>query len=230
MRNLVNLTTKPRWCLGMLGTRRRSFGNIVGHVEAAFDTSSLAEWVARQFDQTLSWEDVEWVRGLWDRRLILKGIMDADDARAALKTGADAIVVSNHGGRQLDGAPASIDVLPEIADAVGGDIEVLFDSGITSGQDILRALALGARGVLIGRAFLYGLGAMGEAGVTRCLDILHKELDLTMALCGLTDVRATGRAVLRDMPAPRPRARPCTVDFEAQRPAHGTMIVFEKEA
>lgn len=216
LRNLVNLATKPRWCLGMLGTQRRTFGNIVGHVEAAFDTSSLAEWVTQQFDQTLSWDDVRWVRRLWDRRLILKGIMDVEDARAALETGADAIVVSNHGGRQLDGAPASIEVLPEIADAVGADTEVLFDSGITCGQDILRALALGARGVLIGRAFLYGLGAMGEAGVTRCLDILHKELDLTMALCGVTNVGAADRSILREAPASRQRPRPRAIERETE--------------
>jgi L-lactate dehydrogenase (cytochrome) len=180
----------------MLGTKRRSFGNIVGHVDDVFDMSSLSEWVSRQFDQTLSWDDVRWVRRLWKRKLILKGIMDTEDAATAAAIGADAIVVSNHGGRQLDGAPATIEVLPEIVDAVGQRIEVRFDSGIRSGQDVLRAIALGARGVLIGRAFLYGLGALGEAGVTRCLEIIHRELDLTMALCGVTDIHAVDQAIL----------------------------------
>jgi L-lactate dehydrogenase (cytochrome) len=196
LRNLANLATKPRWCLSMLGTKRRSFGNIVGHVDDVFDMSSLSEWVGRQFDQTLSWDDVRWVRKLWKRKLILKGIMDAEDAMIAATIGADAIVVSNHGGRQLDGAPATIEMLPEIVDAVGQRIEVLFDSGIRSGQDVLRAIALGAGGVLVGRAFLYGLGALGEAGVTRCLEIIHRELDLTMALCGVTDIHAVDRAIL----------------------------------
>jgi L-lactate dehydrogenase (cytochrome) len=196
LRNLVNLATKPRWCLSMLGTKRRSFGNIVGHVDDVFDMSSLSEWVSRQFDQTLSWDDVRWVRKLWKRKLILKGIMDAEDAVTAAAIGADAIVVSNHGGRQLDGALAAIEALPEIVDVAGQRIEVLFDSGIRSGQDVLRAAALGARGVLIGRAFLYGLGALGEVGVTRCLEIIHRELDLTMALCGVTDIHAVDQAIL----------------------------------
>jgi L-lactate dehydrogenase (cytochrome) len=214
LRNLINLATKPRWCLGMLGTKRRSFGNIVGHVDSVFDMSSLAEWVSQQFDQTLSWDDVRWVRRIWKSKLILKGIMDAEDARIAAETGADAIVVSNHGGRQLDGAPSTIEALPEIAQAVGDRIEVLFDSGVRSGQDVLRAVALGAKGVLIGRAFLYGLGAMGETGVTRCLEIIHKELDITMALCGITDVRSADRSILvRD--AVQRIARSREMEFEA---------------
>ena len=196
LRNLLNLATKPRWCLGMARTKRRSFGNIVGHVDGVSDVSSLAEWVSGQFDKTLSWDDVRWVRRIWDRKLILKGVMDADDARMAVETGADAIVVSNHGGRQLDGAPSSIEALPEAVEAVGGRIQVLFDSGIRSGQDIVRAIALGADGVLIGRAFLYGLGALGEPGVTRCLQLLHRELDYTMGLCGITNIRSVDRSVL----------------------------------
>ncbi len=202
--NLLNLATKPRWCLGMLGTRRRSFGNIVGHVEGVSDTSSLAEWVSAQFDQTLSWDDIRWIRDLWPHKLILKGIMDADDARDAVDAGADSIVVSNHGGRQLDGATSTIEVLPAIAEAVGERVEVLFDSGIRSGQDVLKALALGARGVFIGRAYLYGLGALGEEGVTRCLDIIRRELDITMALCGITDIRDAGPDILMP-PADLPR-------------------------
>jgi len=194
--NLLNLATKPRWCLGMLGTRRRNFGNIVGHVDGVSDVTSLAEWVSGQFDQTLCWDDIRWIRSLWKRKLILKGIMDEDDAREALETGADAIIVSNHGGRQLDGAPSTIEVLPAIVEAVGSKIEVLFDSGVRSGQDVLKALALGARGVFIGRAYLYGLGALGEEGVVRCLEIIRRELDITMALCGVTDVRAVTPAIL----------------------------------
>ncbi len=214
LRNLVNLSTKPRWCLGMLGTRRRSFGNIVGHVDSVFDMSSLAEWVSQQFDQTLSWDDVRWVRRIWKGKLILKGIMDAEDAKIAVQTGADAIVVSNHGGRQLDGAPSTIEALPEIAEAVGDRIEVLFDSGVRSGQDVLRAVALGARGVLIGRAFLYGLGAMGEAGVTCCLEIIRKELDITMALCGITDIVSADRSILVRNAVQR-IAREREMEFEA---------------
>ncbi|QCG94551.1 alpha-hydroxy-acid oxidizing protein [Azospirillum sp. TSA2s] len=198
LRNLMNLVTKPRWCLGMLNTRRRSFGNIVGHVSGVSDVSSLAAWVSQQFDQTLSWEDVRWIRKKWDGKLIVKGVLDPGDAVLAVESGADAIVVSNHGGRQLDGAPSSIAMLPSIAEAVGGRTEVLFDSGIRSGQDILKAVALGADGVMIGRAFLYGLGALGEAGVTRCLEILHRELDLTMGLCGVTSIGAADRTILLD--------------------------------
>jgi L-lactate dehydrogenase (cytochrome) len=194
--NMINLATKPRWCLGMLGTRRRQFGNIVGHVSGVEDMSSLSAWTAQQFDPTLSWRDVEWVKNRWGGKLILKGIMDAQDARLAVQSGADALIVSNHGGRQLDGAPSSISALPAIADEVGSSIEVWMDSGIRSGQDVLKAVALGAKGTLIGRAFLYGLGAMGEAGVAKCLQLIHNELDLTMAFCGHTDIRQVNRDIL----------------------------------
>lgn len=211
LRNLINLATKPRWCLGMARTRRHTFRNIVGHVDGVDDMGSLAHWVSGQFDQTLNWEDVAWLRRLWDRKLILKGILDPEDARIAARTGADAIVVSNHGGRQLDGAPSSISMLSAIAEAAGDRIEVLFDGGVRSGQDVLKALGLGARGVLIGRAFLYGLGALGEEGVTLCLDMIRKELDVTMALCGLTDPTQAARAILDApprAPAVPPLARP----------------------
>jgi L-lactate dehydrogenase (cytochrome) len=194
--NLINLATKPRWCLGMLGTKRRSFGNIVGHVEDVADVSSLSAWTSQQFDPTLSWADVEWVKRRWGGKLILKGILDVEDARLAADSGADALVVSNHGGRQLDGAPSSISALPAIADAVGSRLEVWMDGGIRSGQDVLKAWALGARGTLIGRAFLYGLGAMGEAGVSRCLEIIYRELELTMAFCGHTDIHNVDRKIL----------------------------------
>ncbi|MDO9598010.1 MAG: alpha-hydroxy acid oxidase [Azoarcus sp.] len=194
--NLINLATKPRWCLGMLGTKRRSFGNIVGHAKGVGDMSSLASWTAEQFDPALSWADVEWVKKLWGGKLILKGIMDAEDARLAADSGADALIVSNHGGRQLDGAPSSIHALPGIVDAVGERIEVWMDGGIRSGQDVLKAVALGAKGTLIGRPFLYGLGAMGEEGVSKCLEIIGRELDITMAFCGHTDIRQVGRDIL----------------------------------
>jgi L-lactate dehydrogenase (cytochrome) len=194
--NLINLATKPRWCLAMLGTRRRHFGNIVGHVKGVDDMSSLSSWTAQQFDPRLSWDDVAWIKNRWGGKLILKGIMDPEDARRALATGADALIVSNHGGRQLDGAPSAIEALPPIVDAVGSRIEVWMDGGIRSGQDVLKAVALGARGTLIGRAFLYGLGALGEAGVTRCLDIIRNELDVTMAMCGRTDIRDVNQSIL----------------------------------
>jgi L-lactate dehydrogenase (cytochrome)/glycolate oxidase len=184
LRNLANLATKPRWCLGMLGTRRHTFRNLVGHVEGVSDMRSLSAWTNEQFDPRLTWADVAWVRQRWDGPLILKGIMDPEDARLAADAGADAIVVSNHGGRQLDGAPSSIVALPAIVAAVGERVEVWMDGGIRSGQDVLKAWALGARGTMIGRAMVYGLGAMGEAGVTKALQIIHKELDITMAFCG----------------------------------------------
>ena len=201
--NLLNLATKPAWCLGMLGTKRRGFGNIVGHVQGVADLSSLSSWTASQFDPRLSWADVEWVKRLWGGKLILKGILDPEDARLAADSGADALVVSNHGGRQLDGAPSSIAALPAIAQAVGSRIEVWMDGGIRSGQDVLKAVALGAKGTMIGRAFLYGLGAYGEAGVTKCLEIIRNELDLTMAFCGRTDIRDVDRSVL--LPGTYPR-------------------------
>ena len=194
--NIMNLATKPSWCLGMLGTRRRQFRNIVGHVEGVKDMSSLADWTASQFDPRLSWEDVAEIRRMWDSKVILKGILDAEDAKQAVNVGADAIVVSNHGGRQLDGAASSIAALPAIVDAVGDKTEVWMDGGIRTGQDVLRAVALGARGTLIGRAFLYGLGAGGRAGVTRVLEILHKELDLTMALCGRSNLSEVDDSIL----------------------------------
>ena len=196
--NLLNLLTKPRWCLNMLGTPRRQFGNIVGHVKGVGDTSSLASWTSAQFDPTLGWHDVEWIKRRWGGPLIVKGIMDAEDARLAVDAGVDALIVSNHGGRQLDGAPSTIEALPAIVDAVGPRIEVWFDGGIRSGQDVLRAVALGAKSTMIGRAFLHGLGAMGEAGVTRCLQIIRKELDITMAFCGKTDIRQVDRSILFD--------------------------------
>jgi L-lactate dehydrogenase (cytochrome) len=194
--NLLNLATKPAWCMAMLATKRRTFGNIVGHATGVGDMSSLGAWTAEQFDPSLSWADVEWIKTLWGGKLILKGILDVEDARLAAASGADAIVVSNHGGRQLDGAPSSISALPAIVDAVGSRIEVWLDGGIRSGQDVLKAWALGARGTMIGRAFLYGLGAMGEAGVTRALEIIARELDLTMAFCGHTDIRDVDARVL----------------------------------
>ncbi|MDE2255046.1 MAG: alpha-hydroxy-acid oxidizing protein [Betaproteobacteria bacterium] len=198
--NMLNLATKPRWGLGMLGTRRRHFGNIVGHVKGVENMGSLSAWTSQQFDPRLNWNDVAWIKKLWGGKLILKGIMDAEDARLAADSGADALIVSNHGGRQLDGAPSSISALPPIVDAVGSRIEVWMDGGIRSGQDVLKAVALGAKGTLIGRPFLYGLGAMGEAGVTKCLEIIRNELDLTMAFCGLTDIRQVNRGVLLNPP------------------------------
>jgi len=194
--NILNLMSKPRWCLGMLGTRRHTFGNLVGHVKAVTDMKSLASWTHEQFDPSLSWADVEWVKQRWGGKLILKGIMDVEDARLAADSGADALVVSNHGGRQLDGAESSIHALPRIVEAVGSRIEVHMDSGVRSGQDVLKAWALGARGAWIGRAFLYGLGAMGEAGVTKALQIIHKELDVSMALTGHTRLSEVGRDIL----------------------------------
>ncbi len=194
--NIINLATKPRWCLGMAGTRRHTFRNLVGHVKGVSDMRSLAAWTNEQFDPRLSWADVEWVKEKWGGKLILKGIMDTEDAQLAVKSGADAIVVSNHGGRQLDGAPSSIEALPAIVAAVGDQTEVWMDGGIRSGQDVLKAYALGARGTMIGRAMVYGLGAMGEAGVTKALQILHKELDVTMAFCGHTDIRSVDQRIL----------------------------------
>ena len=196
LRNLLDLALRTRWCLGMLGTRRRSFGNIVGHVKGVDDMASLAAWTNAQFDPTLSWADVEWIKRRWGGPLVLKGILDVEDARRAVDCGADAIVVSNHGGRQLDGAPSAIRALPAIADAVGRETEVWLDSGVRSGQDVLKARALGARGTMIGRAFLYGLGAFGEAGVTRVLQIIRRELDLTMAFCGRTHIDDVDASIL----------------------------------
>ncbi|MEY4419682.1 MAG: L-lactate dehydrogenase [Pseudomonadota bacterium] len=194
--NIINLMTKPRWCLGMAGTRRHTFGNLVGHVKGVSNMKSLASWTNEQFDPRLSWEDVAWVKAQWGGKLILKGIQDVEDAKLAVQSGADAIVVSNHGGRQLDGAQSSIEALPPIVAAVGDQIEVWMDGGIRSGQDVLKAWALGARGTLIGRAMVYGLGAMGEAGVSKALQIIHKELDVTMAFCGHTNIQNVNTNIL----------------------------------
>jgi L-lactate dehydrogenase (cytochrome) len=203
--NLINLMSKPRWCLGMLGTSRRQFGNIVGHVKGVENMGSLSEWTAKQFDPGLNWGDVEWIKKRWGGKLILKGIQDVEDARLAVNSGADALIVSNHGGRQLDGAESSIHALPRIVEAVGREIEVHMDGGIRSGQDVLKAWALGARGTYIGRAFLYGLGAMGEAGVTKALELIHKELDLTMAFSGHTRLEGVDRSIL--LPGTYPGSR-----------------------
>ncbi len=193
---MINLATKWRWGLGMLGAKRRNFGNIVGHVKGVTDASSLSDWTAEQFDPQLDWNKVAKLKEQWGGKLILKGIMDVEDAKMALKVGADAIIVSNHGGRQLDGALSSIRALGPILDAVGDQIEIHLDSGIRSGQDVLKAVAMGAKGTYIGRAFTYGLGAMGEEGVTKALEIIHKELDNTMALCGHRDINKVGRDIL----------------------------------
>ena len=196
LKNIVNMATKPRWAWGMLHTSRRGFGNIVGHVSGVDDMSSLSTWTAQQFDPALDWDVVQWVKQQWGGPLIIKGILDVADARLAAQSGADALVVSNHGGRQLDGAPSSIRVLPEIVDAVGSQIEIHLDGGVRSGQDVLRARALGAQAVYIGRPFLYGLGAMGQAGVTKALQLIHHELDVTMALCGHRDIEQVNREII----------------------------------
>lgn len=194
--NLVNIASKPRWALGMLGTPRRQFGNIVGHVKGVENMGSLSEWTAKQFDPALNWGDVEWIKQRWGGKIIVKGIQDVEDARLAVSSGANALIVSNHGGRQLDGAQSSIHALSAIVDAVGSQIEVHMDGGIRSGQDVLKARALGAQGTYIGRAFLYGLGAMGEAGVTKALEIIRNELDLTMAFCGRTQIDMVDKRIL----------------------------------
>lgn len=194
--NLLNLATKPRWCLGMLRTKRRTFRNIAGHAKGVDDLGSLSSWTNQQFDPTLDWDDVKWVRDQWKGKLILKGILDPEDVEPAIASGADAIIVSNHGGRQLDGALSAIRALPAIVEAVRGRTEVHLDSGVRSGQDVIKALALGARAVHVGRAFVYGLGAKGEAGVTTALAILRKELDVTMGFCGLRDVKKVDRSIL----------------------------------
>jgi L-lactate dehydrogenase (cytochrome) len=194
--NLVNIASKPRWWMGMLGTKRRTFRNIVGHVSGVKDTRALGAWTAEQFDPTLNWDDVKRIRDRWGGKLILKGILDPQDAEIAAQTGADALVVSNHGGRQLDGAMSSIAALPSIVKAVGNRIEVLMDGGIRSGQDVLKTIALGAKGVFIGRAYVYGLGAMGQAGVATALECIRKELDVTMALCGVRDIKQVNADIL----------------------------------
>ena len=200
LKNIANMATKPSWCLGMLGTKRRHFGNIQGHATGVSDMSSLSSWVSEQFDLRLDWDAVKRIKDMWGGKLIIKGILDAEDAKMAAASGADALIVSNHGGRQLDGADSSIAILPEIVAAVGDDIEIWMDGGIRSGQDVLKAVALGAKGTLIGRAFLYGLGAQGKAGVRKTLEIIHKELDMTMALCGHRDIHNVTRDILRHSP------------------------------
>jgi L-lactate dehydrogenase (cytochrome) len=196
IRNIIDIARKPAWALSVARGKRKTFGNLAGHVRGMENVNSLAQWIQGQFDPALSWKDVEWIRSLWPGKLIIKGVLDVDDAKIAAKTGASALVVSNHGGRQLDGAPSSISALPKIADAVGGEIEVMFDGGIRSGQDVLRALALGARSCMIGRAYIFGLGAGGQAGVTKAIDIIRSELDVSMALCGVNSVQEIGRQVI----------------------------------
>ncbi|MFD1746063.1 L-lactate dehydrogenase [Rhizobium helianthi] len=199
-KHIWQMATRPQWCLGMARTKRHGFGNIVGHAKNVSDLSSLSSWTAEQFDPRLSWKDVEWIKERWNGKLIIKGILDEEDARAAADTGADAIIVSNHGGRQLDGAPSSISMLPKIVEAVGDRIEVHLDSGIRSGQDVLKAVALGAKGTYIGRPFLYGLGAMGKEGVELALNIIRKEMDVTMALCGKRDITTVDRSIIAHCP------------------------------
>jgi L-lactate dehydrogenase (cytochrome) len=194
--NMLDFMRKPSWLIGTLRAKRRNFGNIAGHVKNVDDLGSVAGWVAGQFDPALNWKDVDWIRGIWPGKLILKGILDVEDAQEAAKTGAQALVVSNHGGRQLDGAQSSIEMLPRIVDAVGSTVEVMFDGGIRSGQDVMRALALGARSCMIGRAYVYGLGAFGGAGVTKALDIIANELSVTMGLCGVNTIADIDRRVL----------------------------------
>ena len=196
LKNMINLSTKWAWGLEMLGTKRRSFGNIVGHASGVKDTSSLSDWTATSFDPTLDWDKIAKIKEEWGGKVILKGILDADDAKAALQVGADAIIVSNHGGRQLDGAISAIKALPSIMDAVGDQIEVHLDSGIRSGQDVLKAIAMGAKGTYIGRSFVYGLGAMGQSGVTKALEIIYKEMDTSMALCGHRTLSQIGKESL----------------------------------
>ncbi|MBS4084647.1 MAG: alpha-hydroxy-acid oxidizing protein [Rhizobiales bacterium] len=196
--NILDIMTKPRWAMGILGTKRRSFGNLVGHVKGLTNTGSLGAWTAEQFDPALNWEDVKWIRKLWKGKLIIKGIMEVSDAQLALKHGADGIVVSNHGGRQLDGAPSSISALPKIVDAVGAKTEILFDGGVRTGQDLMRGLALGAKGAMIGRAFVYGLGANGQQGVKTAIECIRKELDMSMALCGVNKISEIDERVLAD--------------------------------
>jgi L-lactate dehydrogenase (cytochrome) len=196
LRNIIDIAGKPAWALSVARGRRKTFGNLAGHVRGMENVNSLAQWIAGQFDPALSWKDVEWIKSLWPGTLILKGIMDVEDARIAAKTGASALVVSNHGGRQLDGAPSSISALPKVAEAVGSEIEVMFDGGIRCGQDVLRALALGARSCLIGRAYLYGLGAAGEAGVAKAIEVIGRELSVSMALTGVNRLREVDRRVI----------------------------------
>ena len=207
LKNIIDVATKPAWAWSILNGRRKTFGNLAGHVEGMENVNSLAAWIEHQFDPALSWKDVEWIKNIWPDKLVLKGILDAEDARTAMKVGADAIVVSNHGGRQLDGAPSSISALPKIADAVGSDVELMFDGGIRTGADALRALALGARACMIGRAYIYGLGAGGQAGVAKAINILEKELSVAMALTGVNSIKEIGPHVLANGEAKKKPAR-----------------------
>ena len=207
LKNIIDVATKPAWAWSILNARRKTFGNLAGHVEGMENVNSLAAWIEHQFDPALSWKDVEWIKNIWPDKLVLKGILDAEDARTAVKIGADAIVVSNHGGRQLDGAPSSISALPKIADAVGSDVELMFDGGIRTGADALRALALGARACMIGRAYINGLGAGGQAGVAKAIDILEKELSVAMALTGVNSIKEIGPHVLANGEAKKKPAR-----------------------
>jgi L-lactate dehydrogenase (cytochrome) len=199
IKNLIDMASKPAWALGIARGKRRTLGNLAGHIRGAENLDALSQWIGGQFNAPLSWKDVEWLAGLWPGKLVLKGILDVEDARVAAKTGAAALVVSNHGGRQLDGAPSSISILPAIADAVGSSVDILFDGGIRSGQDIMRAIALGARACLAGRAYMYGLGAAGQAGVKRAIDIMHNELDVSMALTGVNTIGYIDRRVIADV-------------------------------
>jgi L-lactate dehydrogenase (cytochrome) len=194
--NIIDIAMRPAWALSVLAGKRKTFGNLAGHVRGMENVNSLAQWISGQFDPSLTWKDLDWIRALWPGKLIIKGVLDVDDAKLAARTGASALVVSNHGGRQLDGSPSSISALPKVADAVGSDIEVMFDGGIRSGQDVLRALALGARSCLIGRGYLYGLGAGGESGVAKAIELIRNELDVSMALCGVNSIREIGPQVL----------------------------------
>jgi len=203
LNHAMQLLARPGWCLKMLGTKRRTFGNIVGHAKGVSDLASLSSWTTEQFDQHLQWKDVEWIKKLWGGKLIIKGILDVEDARAAQDCGADALIVSNHGGRQLDSAPSSITLLPEIVESVGDKIEIHLDGGIRCGQDVLKAIALGAKGTYIGRPYLYGLGALGKKGVTKALEIIARELDITMALCGKRHITEISTDILHDF-RPKP--------------------------
>jgi L-lactate dehydrogenase (cytochrome) len=203
LKNIIDIATKPAWAFSILRGKRKTFGNLAGHVKGMENINSLAAWTASQFDPTLSWKDVEWVKSLWPGKLILKGILDVDDAKIAVTTGADAISVSNHGGRQLDGAPSAISALPRVVDAVGSEVEILFDSGVRTGADIMRALAQGARACIIGRSYIYGLGAGGQAGVSHVVELLCKEFDVTMALCGVKSVAEISRDVIVDSDSQR---------------------------
>jgi L-lactate dehydrogenase (cytochrome) len=193
---LLDFASKPAWVAGVLRGKRRTFGNLVGHLKGTDDITALSVWINSQFDTTLSWKDIDWIRSIWPGKLILKGILDVEDAEIAVKTGAQALVVSNHGGRQLDGAPSSIEALPEIVDTVGSQTEIMFDGGIRSGQDVMRALALGAKSCMIGRAYAYGLGAGGEAGVAKAIELIGKELATTMGLCGVNKISEIGDDVI----------------------------------